>query len=181
MSNQPDYTSSIRQAQESWSGAAQSLAENLQKAFTPPSATAFPTVDPNQAIDQIFDFWEKTLQAQRDFAKQLAGVSVSVSERVREQAENAGQSVRDQAESTTQVIRDQAESSKRAARDQAESSKRAAREQAASQQRAEHEQAAERYQDMTKAQLQEELASRDLPKTGNVDELRERLIAEDQK
>jgi len=61
------------------------------------------------------------------------------------------------------------------------SSKRAAREQAAAQQRAEHEQAAERYQDMTKAELQEELASRDLPKTGNVDELRQRLIADDQK
>ncbi len=170
MSNQPYYPSSIRQAQESWSGAAQSLTENLQKAFTPPSATAFPTVDPNQAIDQIFDFWEKTLQAQRDFAKQLAGVSVAVSERVREQAENAGQSVRDTAESTTRVVRDQAESTKRAAR-----------EQAAAQQQAEHEQAAERYQDMTKAELQDELASRDLPKTGNVDELRERLIADDQK
>jgi hypothetical protein len=39
--------------------------------------------------------------------------------------------------------------------------------------------AAERYEHMTKVELSEELAARDLPKTGNVDELRDRLIEND--
>ena len=43
------------------------------------------------------------------------------------------------------------------------------------------EQAAKTYDDLNKAELQEELGARNLPKTGNVDELRERLVADDLK
>jgi hypothetical protein len=39
--------------------------------------------------------------------------------------------------------------------------------------------AADRYREMTKVELADELGRRDLVKSGNVDELRERLIADD--
>jgi hypothetical protein len=156
MTIQDQYTDTVRQAQQSWSGVVQSAADNVQKAFAQP--TPFTTIDPSEAIDQVFDFWEKTLEVQRDFAKQLAGASIAVGERVRAQAETVREGVREQAESTKRVVREQAESSREAA----------------------HEQAAQKYEQMTKAELQEELASRDLSKTGNVDELRERLIADDE-
>ena len=42
-------------------------------------------------------------------------------------------------------------------------------------------QARQRYEGLTKAELSDQLAERDLPKTGNVDELTERLIAADSK
>jgi hypothetical protein len=74
--------------------------------------------------------------------------------------------VREQAETVTNVAREQAQ----AVREQVEAAREAVREQVA-----------EQYSDLTKAELQDELASRDLPKTGNVDELRARLIADDLK
>jgi hypothetical protein len=158
MTIQDQYTSTVRQAQETWSGVADSISENIQKAVAQ-SRAPFATIDPTDAIDQVFDFWKKTLDVQRDFAKQVVGVSVAVTDRVREKTESVSHAVREQAVRAQRVAREQAESSQQAA----------------------DERAAEKYEAMTKAELQDELASRDLPKTGNVDELRERLIEDDQK
>lgn len=69
-----------------------------------------------------------------------------------------GETVRTQVESVGETVRSQVESTKEAARDQL----------------------AKRYEDLTKPELQDLLAGRDLPKTGNVDELRARLIEDDQ-
>ena len=44
-----------------------------------------------------------------------------------------------------------------------------------------HDKARERYEGLTKAELSDQLAARDLPKTGNVDDLIERLIEADSK
>jgi hypothetical protein len=72
--------------------------------------------------------------------------------------DTVGEAVRSQTESVTQAARQQADSAKQEA----------------------HQRAVEKYQELTKPELQDELARRDLPKTGTVDELRERLIADDQ-
>jgi SAP domain len=144
---QDQYTSTVRQTRETWAEVIESFTNDLQKAFGQ-SVTPFGPVDPNAAIDQVFDFWGKTLEVQRDFAKKLAGVTVAVGETVRSQVESVGETVRAQAESAQEAAR---------------------------------EEAAAEYEDLTKAELQQELARRDLPKTGNVDELRERLIEDDQK
>ncbi len=168
MSVQDQYTNTVRQTQEAWAGIVESVTDNLQQ-FSKTTGQV-PSIDPSAAIDQIFDFWAKTLEAQREVLKQIAGASVAAGERVRSQAEQVGS-----------VVRDQGETAKQAARDQVESAERAERQQAAAAKRAEREQAASKYEDLTKAELQDELAGRDLPKTGNVDELRERLIADDLK
>ena len=44
-----------------------------------------------------------------------------------------------------------------------------------------HKRARERYEGLTKAELSDQLAKRELPKTGNVDELIERLVEADSK
>jgi hypothetical protein len=161
MSIQDQYIDTVRQSQQAWTGIVESLTENLQSFG---KQSPFPVVDPTEAIDQVFDFWEKTLETQREVAKQLVGATVAAGERVRTQAEEFGSVVREQAEQVTGAAREQAE----AAREQAEAAKRARREQVAA-----------TYEDHTKVQLQDELAARDLPKTGNVDELRARLVADD--
>ncbi len=158
MTIQDQYTSSIRQATETWAGVTEAFTDNVQKAFAQ-SGSPFQLIDPNAAIDQVFDFWEKTLEVQRGVAKQVVGVSVAAAEKVRTQAESIGTVVREQGESVTQAVREHVESAQQAVR----------------------EQAVKKYDELTKPELQEELASRDLPKTGNVDELRERLVADDQK
>jgi hypothetical protein len=204
VSIQDQYTTSVRQTQEAWTGIVESLTDNVQ-AFTK-NISPVPTVDPTAAIDQVFDFWAKALETQRDALKQFAGASVAAGDRVREQVEQVSSVVREQGESVKQVARAQAETTERIAREQAEAADRAEREVAEAADRAEREQAeaadrakreqarvereqarakrdkaASKFEDLTKAELQEELAGRDLPKTGNVDELRERLVADELK
>jgi flagellar biosynthesis GTPase FlhF len=124
---------------------------------------------------------------------------------VREKAEAAGDIAREQAENAERAAREQAEQAEKelarqarqAEREQAEKAGRAAREQAAQAEQAEqelarqarqaereharqvHARARARYEGLTKAELSDLLAQRDLPKTGNIDELIERLVEAD--
>lgn len=157
MTIQDEYVSTVRQAQDTWANMVGTVTDNISK-VRPHSAGTF-GIDPNAAIDQLFDFWDKTLEVQRGFAKQMAGVTVSASERIRKQAESVAESVREQSESAKRAVLEQVESARVAAR----------------------EQSAKKYEQLTKVELQGHLVGRDLPRTGNVEELRERLIEDDLK
>ena len=173
MSLQDQYTDTLRQSQEAWSGAIETWTNGVQKAFgsspVPPfggslfGSAPFTLTDPTATVDQLFDFAEKVLEVQREFVKNLTSATVSVGQAVRYQAESAGQAVRNQAESTGQLIREHNDIAARAASDALAKA------------------ATDKYGDMTKADLQDELGRRDLPKTGNVEELRTRLVEDDQK
>ena len=93
--------------------------------------------------------------------------------------------MRDKAESAGDIVRDKAESAERTAREQAEQAEkeraREARYAERQQARQAHDKARERYEGLTKAELSDLLAKRHLPKTGNVDELIERLVEADSK
>jgi hypothetical protein len=67
------------------------------------------------------------------------------------------------------AVREQAESMGGLVREQAEQARRA------------HEEARQRYEGLTKAELSDLLDKRNLPKTGNVEELVERLVEADSK
>ena len=117
----------------------------------------------------------------------------------REQAENAERAAREQAAKADQAEKELARQGRQAEREQAEKAGQAAREQAAKADQAEkelarqarqaerehtrqaQERARQRYEGLPKAQLSDLLAERDLPKTGNVDELIERLVEADSK
>jgi hypothetical protein len=125
----------------------------------------------------------------------------SAGDRVREKAEAAGNVVREQAEKAERAALEQAEQAQKerarqarqAEREQAAKAEQAAREQAEQAQkerarqagreqaRRAHKRARERYEGRTKAELSDQLAKRELPKTGNVDELIERLVEADSK
>jgi len=185
MSVSEQYANTVRQAQETMASMMESFASNTQKAFGQPVGP-FGVVDPTAGIDQVFDFLGKTLEVQRDFAKKLAGVTATVGETVREQATTVGEAVREHTESVGELAREQATSAGELAQEQTDSVQRAAQEQAdsvkrAAQERAAQEQAAKKYEQLTKVELADELDRRDLPKTGNVDELRGRLIEDDRK
>ena len=169
MSVSEQYANTVRQAQETMASMMESFASNTQKAFGQPVGP-FGVVDPTAGIDQVFDFLGKTLEVQRDFAKKLAGVTASVGETARAQATSVGEAVREQATSAGELVREQAISVGELAREHTDSVQRAAQEQAA-----------KKYEQLTKVELADELDRRDLPKTGNVDELRARLIEDDRK
>jgi FKBP-type peptidyl-prolyl cis-trans isomerase len=128
----------------------------------------------------------------------------SAGDLVRDKAEAAGNVVREQAEKAEQAALEQAAKAEQAAREQAEQAQKerarqAEREQAEREQaeqaekelarqarqaereqaRRAHKRARERYEGRTKAELSDQLAKRGLPKTGNVDELIERLVEAD--
>jgi flagellar biosynthesis GTPase FlhF len=129
----------------------------------------------------------------------------SAGEVVREKAEAAGDIAREQAENAERAAHEQAakaeqaekELARQAEREQAEKAERAAHEQAAKAEQAEkelarqarqaereharraHQRARARYEGLPKAELSDLLAKRDLPKTGNIDELIERLVEAD--
>ena len=62
------------------------MVESLQSAFSSPGLTTA-AVDPKQIIDQVFDFAEKMLEVQREFAKNLASTAAAAGEATRQQAE----------------------------------------------------------------------------------------------
>ena len=107
MTVQDHYTSLVRQAQESWVGIADSLFAKAPKTFEQ-SVTPLGFGVADAAIDQVFDFWEQTLEMQRDAVKRLAGDIGSVGETVREQTESASQAFREHADTAPQAGREQA-------------------------------------------------------------------------
>ncbi len=103
MTLQDQYISTFTKTQETWAAAVESLTDNVKKAFES-AGTPFADVDPNAAIDQVFDFWEKTLGAQREAAKQFVAATVVAGEKVRTQAESVGAALKEQAESIQKTV-----------------------------------------------------------------------------
>jgi len=167
-----------------------------------------PQVDLVPAVESYFDLVQRTVDINRRLAVRWAEAAGSLPGMVREKAGSAGDVVREKAEAAGDIVREQAVKAEQAAREQAEKAdqaenelarqarqaerelavkaERAAREQAEKADQAEreqarqaHERARQRYEGLPKAQLSDLLAKRDLPKTGNIDELIERLVEAD--
>jgi vacuolar-type H+-ATPase subunit H len=85
--------------------------------------------------------------------------------------------VHEQAGKAEQAAREQADKAEEAQKELAREARRTEREQA----RRAHDKARERYEGLTKAELSDLLDKRNLPKTGTVDELVERLVEADGK
>jgi hypothetical protein len=119
----------------------------------------------------------------------------TMSDTVQQQVDKAEQIVEEQAERIEQVERDQVREARRSERKQAKQAEaeqveheaaekeqlRQARAAERREAREAHQTARERYEGKAKAELAEELSARDLPKSGNVDELVERLVDADTK
>jgi hypothetical protein len=156
-----------------------------------------PRVDLVPAVERYFDLVQRTVDINRHLAVRCAEAMGTLSGVIREKTESAGDLVREKAEVAGNVVREQAEKAEQAALEQAEKAERATRQQAERAEQAEkelarrarqaqreqarraHKRARERYEGRTKAELSDQLAKRELPKTGNVDELIERLVEAD--
>ena len=138
--------------------------------------------------DLTVEFVQRTLDINRDLTIKWAEAAGMLSGAAREQAESVGGLVREQAESARGFVHEQAGKAGQAAREQAEHAEQAEKELAREARKADREQARhahdmarERYEGLTKAELSDLLDQRHLPKTGNVDELVERLVEADSK
>ena len=133
-----------------------------------------PQVDLVPVVERYFEFVQRTVDISRDLSIKWAEAAGTLSGAVREQAESVGGLVRGQAESARDFMHEQAG---QAEKELAREARQAEREQA----RHAPDKARERYEGLTKAELSDRLDQRNLPKTGNVDELVERLVEADSK
>ena len=145
-----------------------------------------PMVDLTRPVQQFFQYMQKAVDLNRDLATAWAETVMSLSGVVREHAKKVSHIVKDEPESVADLAHEQAQQVERAAREQAEKIEQAEKEEARQARQAEREQAKqareqarERYEGLTKAELSDKLAERELPKTGNVEELIKRLVSAD--
>jgi SAP domain len=131
-----------------------------------------PQLDLVPAVERYFDFVQHTVEVNRDFALRWARAASWVSGTVHDQAETAKQAAREKAGQASEMAKEEAA---KAEHDFVAEAQRAERERA----RREYASARERYESMTKAELSDQLAERDLPKTGDKEELVERLVEAD--
>ena len=136
-----------------------------------------PQIDLIPAVERYFDFVHGTVDINRRLTIKWVGAAGTLSEMARDRAESAVNLVRDKAESAERIARAQAEQAEQAEKERAREARFAERRQA----RQAHDKARERYEGLTKAELSDQLAKRQLPKSGNVDELIERLVEADSK
>ncbi len=163
-----------------WTQGAQKLTDRM--------VPGLPQVNLVPAVERYFEFVQRTVDISRDLTIRWAESVGMLSGAVREQAESVGGLVREQAGSARDFVHEQAGKAEKAAHEQAEQAEQAERELAREARKAEreqarhaHDKARERYEGLTKAELSDQLGQRDLPKTGNVDELVERLVGADSK
>jgi len=199
MTVQEQYTDTARRAQDAWTNTAEMWSQNVQKVTNQVRIPVIPFVatDATAVVEQWFEFTERVVQVNRDYLLNLAGVANAFGGAVRQHAEGLGGAVRDQVQAVSHTAKDQvkkvadaereqAERVEQAVREQAERTEQAEREQAKAARNAERQQARqtrqaarERYEGQTKAELADELGRRELPKTGNLEDLIERLVDAD--
>lgn len=95
-SPQEQYTEAMRTSQEAVVEAVESWTKSAQSAFGTPPGSPSGAFDPNQVIDQVFDFAVQMLAVQREFAKTLAATAASAGEAARKQTESASETARTQ-------------------------------------------------------------------------------------
>ena len=145
-----------------------------------------PQIDLSDAVAQYFDYVQQAVDVNRELAARWAEIVGSLFGSVREQAQKVNAVVTDQVDSVADLVTTQAKKAEEIADEQAALAEEAAKEQEREAKRLERaaarqakQQAREPYENLTKAELSDQLAERGLPKTGNVDELIERLVSAD--
>lgn len=181
------YTAVAGQAKQATEKSAELFKQGVQKFTEQTNVVAkLPTVDLTQPVARYFEFVQKSVDFNRDLATRWAEMVTSLSGSVREQAAQVTGIVKDQANAVSDLAVKQAEKAEDVANEQAaqveEAKKEAEREAKAAERAAAREakkQAREPYEGLTKAELSELLAERELPKSGNIEELIERLVSAD--
>jgi hypothetical protein len=168
---------------DTWTNSLTSVADQLR---TFPAVGTLPKIDVTEAVERQFAFIQQAVDLNHTYARQLAEVAATLTGIAREQIQSVSSAVRDQFQTVTRVARTGADTVEQTVRDSVDEVEQAERRKArevAKAERQERQEARDKarapYADLTKAQLSELAAQRDLPKTGTIDELIERLVEAD--
>ena len=187
MTLQDQYVNGARSARTALTDAATSWTGSIR---TPPPKyrAPFAMVNATALITQSVTLARQLQQANLEYAVNLlravsgAGDAAgqyldSLGSVLRNQVNALSDSVHEQVNKTDQIVQEHAERAEQAERDEVRQARAAERREARQVQQA----ARQRYEGKTKTELADELSSRDLPKTGNLDELVDRLVDADTK
>jgi hypothetical protein len=161
----------IRQAQAALTDVADGWYQPPKALLRSAPTTSYGFLNPTEAFAQASRLSKRLAEVNIAYVQDLAGA-------LRKHVTGLASILKEVA-TTAKVTIDHVEKVEVAAADQADEIQRAERAAVRRARKAARDAAAERYQEMTKVELSEELAGRDLPKSGNVDELRERLTETD--
>jgi peptidoglycan hydrolase CwlO-like protein len=200
MTLQDQYLDTARRAQSAWSDATSWWTRSFQD-VAGQSRRPLDLVDPTVVIRQWVEFAQDVQQVNMEYvanlirAASVAGEAVGqhvdglasaverqvdgLSDQVQEQVGKVKEAAQEQVKKVEQVEQDLIRKAEQEEAEQEEAEKERVRQARAAerQQAREARQAVrQRYEGKTKAELAEELSKRDLPKTGTVDELIERLV-----
>jgi len=160
------YAQAASKAQDIVVGATNAWARTLAKVFGQASTEGRgPYFDPDIRVDWYFDTAVELLEEQRTYVKRVAGSMSSISGAYRDRVMSMSSTLRNQASAASDIMRERSEQAERVARERANAAELEAR--AA---------AAEKFVDLTRPELQDELEKRNLPRKGTVEELRGQLI-----
>jgi SAP domain len=192
------YSAAASQAGGAVEKAADLWSRGVQEVFDRTSQLpSLPQVDLVPAVERYFDFVQRAVAVNRGLTVRWAQAVTHLSGAVQDRAESAGQTVRSRTKPVGHAVRTKADTVEQAAREQSAKAAAASRKQAEQAEQEQEDRAREarrverervrqarqqaraRYQRMTKAELSDLLAKRDLPKSGNVDELVDRLAEAD--
>jgi hypothetical protein len=109
-SPQEQFAAAVRSTQAQAVDAVETWTKITQDAFGKIGDAPGRAPKPDDVIDQVFDFAEKMLEGQREFAHRMLGVTEKVGEAARDEIESATEKVRDQVEARTEAARRTAES-----------------------------------------------------------------------
>ena len=163
--------SAVERSTELWKQNAYSLSDQTRRV---PNMVQ---IDLIPAAEQYFDFVRRTVDINRKFAIKWLETANTLSAAAAEQVESVGTLMREQADNAHGIAQAEAKKAEEVEENLDREVRKLERERATQA----HEKAAERYESLTKAELSDLLAERGLPKTGNVDELIERLVEADEK
>jgi hypothetical protein len=172
MSTTDQYITRIKQAKETVEGVSEGRSRDAKALLNLIPTPGNGLLSPGDMIDQNRRIAKRFVDVNVEYVQDLAAA-------VRKHLTGLAGVLKDEVITTGKLANQQAEKYEEAAVDQAEEIQRAERAAARRAKKAAADTAAERYEHMTKVQLSDELAARDLPKTGNVDDLRGRLIESD--
>ncbi|GAB96673.1 ABC-type transporter Mla subunit MlaD [Kineosphaera limosa] len=193
MSITTQYIDATRKVQDNFFQAYDAMTSQYMRQLERPVAGTLPGVDVTAAVDEVFDFANKALAVQREAAHRVLAANAEFAEQLRAQSEQFQGVWREQAKAVTEATRDQMEQLSNSAREQAQTfgetveqqveQVRVAAEHQVEQVKAVAEKQAEtvvetakrNYNLMNSAQLKAELAARDLPVSGTLEEMRNRL------
>ena len=83
---QDQYRELVTQSQEAFQSAVETWTKTVQDTMSSTGVPSSPTqVDPQQVVDQVFEFAERMLAMQRDFTRNLIQSSVALQQSVAKQ------------------------------------------------------------------------------------------------